>query len=159
MNFVGYIIVIIIVLLVIFLICRELVCWYWKINEIRDLLQSLNEKSSSPKHDSSDEILRLLRNINSQLSEISSNTKNAKVVSNSSTAESTDKEKDKPIESVKPTTAVVEETKVPSDFTITSHLGRTLAMKEGKYYCPKCFTRISSEFSSMCSNCGKSFME
>ena len=43
------------VFLVIFIICRELVCWYWKINksvalltEIRDLLISLNEAQAKP---------------------------------------------------------------------------------------------------------------
>lgn len=35
--------------------------------------------------------------------------------------------------------------------------GRTFAMKEGKYYCPKCHTRVDSETSSCCSNCGESF--
>lgn len=32
------------ILVVIFLICRELMCWYWKINEMVSLLKSINEK-------------------------------------------------------------------------------------------------------------------
>jgi len=32
------------ILMVIFLICRELMCWYWKINEMVSLLKSIDEK-------------------------------------------------------------------------------------------------------------------
>ena len=32
------------IVLLIFLICRELVCWYWKINRIVSLLESIDQK-------------------------------------------------------------------------------------------------------------------
>ncbi len=44
----AYALVVLAILILVFLICRELICWYWKINEmvslltdIRDLLRSL----------------------------------------------------------------------------------------------------------------------
>ncbi len=41
------IILIILVTIVVFFITRELWCWYWKINEIRDLLKSIDQKLSN----------------------------------------------------------------------------------------------------------------
>lgn len=32
------------VLLVIFLVCRELVCWYWKINRTVELLEQIHQE-------------------------------------------------------------------------------------------------------------------
>ena len=50
----GYLLVVLIVLAVIFLVLRELVCWYWKINqhialltEIRDLLSAKGISNAS----------------------------------------------------------------------------------------------------------------
>ena len=40
----AIIILVIIVSIAVFFITRELWCWYWKINEIRDLLKSIDEK-------------------------------------------------------------------------------------------------------------------
>ncbi|MFH1328911.1 MAG: hypothetical protein ABIH76_08770 [Candidatus Bathyarchaeota archaeon] len=37
-------IIIVIVCLFVFLIARELVCWYWKLNKIVSLLESIDEK-------------------------------------------------------------------------------------------------------------------
>ena len=37
-----YILIVVLVAIIIFFVCRELFCWYWKINEIRDLLKSIN---------------------------------------------------------------------------------------------------------------------
>ena len=31
------------VTLIVFLICREIICWYWKINKIVELLERQNE--------------------------------------------------------------------------------------------------------------------
>ncbi len=45
MGFLGVVIGLI-VLVLIFIICREIFCWYWKINEITDLLRSINDKLS-----------------------------------------------------------------------------------------------------------------
>ena len=45
MGFLGVLIGLI-VLVLIFIICREIFCWYWKINEITDLLRSINDKLS-----------------------------------------------------------------------------------------------------------------
>jgi hypothetical protein len=41
-NIIGIIIGIIIGAIIIFLICRELVCWYWKINKIVVLMEEQN---------------------------------------------------------------------------------------------------------------------
>ena len=35
---------IIVITIVVFFITREFWCWYWKINEIRDLLKSIEQK-------------------------------------------------------------------------------------------------------------------
>ncbi len=35
---------IIIIMIVIFLLCREFFCWYWKINERRDILNSIKNQ-------------------------------------------------------------------------------------------------------------------
>jgi len=39
-NLIG----ILVVCFIIFMICRELVCWYWKLNRIVSLLESINKK-------------------------------------------------------------------------------------------------------------------
>jgi preprotein translocase subunit SecF len=36
------IIVIILAIIIIFLVCRELICWYWKINRGIELLENIN---------------------------------------------------------------------------------------------------------------------
>ncbi len=41
---IGGVIVAILIVPVIFLICREIVCWYWKINRIVGLLESIESK-------------------------------------------------------------------------------------------------------------------
>ena len=57
----GYILVVLIVLAVIFLVLRELVCWYWKINqhialltEIRDLLAAKQISHGAPQSEQSE---------------------------------------------------------------------------------------------------------
>ena len=42
----GGVIIGLVVLILVFIICREIFCWYWKINEITDLLRSINDKLS-----------------------------------------------------------------------------------------------------------------
>lgn len=37
------------ILFVIFLVIREIICWYWKINEGIELLRSINDKLSTLK--------------------------------------------------------------------------------------------------------------
>jgi hypothetical protein len=41
---VGITITYILIVLIVFLICRELVCWYWKLNKIVTLLESIESK-------------------------------------------------------------------------------------------------------------------
>jgi hypothetical protein len=43
-DLIGYFFVVLLILAVVFLIIREVVCWYWKINTIVDLLQKINNK-------------------------------------------------------------------------------------------------------------------
>ena len=42
MDLTGIIIITIIGVILIFLICRELVCWYWKINKMVELINEQN---------------------------------------------------------------------------------------------------------------------
>jgi len=42
MDLTGIIIITIIGVIIIFLICRELVCWYWKINKMVELINEQN---------------------------------------------------------------------------------------------------------------------
>ncbi len=55
-SYVISFIVLIIISIVIFLICRELACWYWKINERLRMQKEISSKL--------DEIIRLLQNHN-----------------------------------------------------------------------------------------------
>lgn len=41
-SIIGTFIIILIVLIIIFLICRELICWYYKINRIVELMEEQN---------------------------------------------------------------------------------------------------------------------
>ena len=54
-SIIGTIAIFLVIVLVVFLVCREIVCWYWKINksialltEIRDLLANDARISRSP---------------------------------------------------------------------------------------------------------------
>ena len=38
----NYVIIGVVVAILIFLACREIVCWYWKINEIKAVLTSID---------------------------------------------------------------------------------------------------------------------
>ncbi len=38
----NYVIIGVVVAILIFLSCREIICWYWKINEIKDVLKSID---------------------------------------------------------------------------------------------------------------------
>jgi hypothetical protein len=42
----AFLVVSIIVLIVVFLICREIICWYWKINEAIGVLREISAKLS-----------------------------------------------------------------------------------------------------------------
>lgn len=48
---ISTILIVALVAIVVFLVTREFWCWYWKINEIRDLLKSINLKMESSKED------------------------------------------------------------------------------------------------------------
>ena len=47
MGVLGYILLVLFICIIVFLICRELNCWYFKINERRDLLSAIYNKLSS----------------------------------------------------------------------------------------------------------------
>ena len=47
-EFIGYIAIILLVIVLILLACREIVCWYWKINEIVYLLTDIRELLRNP---------------------------------------------------------------------------------------------------------------
>ena len=44
METIGIAIVIIVIMVIVFLITREFWCWYWKINEMKELLKSIDQK-------------------------------------------------------------------------------------------------------------------
>jgi hypothetical protein len=46
-SIIGILIVVLVILFVIFMLMRELMCWYWKINEVVSLLKSIDNKLSS----------------------------------------------------------------------------------------------------------------
>ena len=48
---ISTILIVALVAIVVFLVTREFWCWYWKINEIRDLLKSINLKMENSKED------------------------------------------------------------------------------------------------------------
>ncbi len=48
---ISTILIVALVAIVVFLVTREFWCWYWKINEIRDLLKSINLKMECSKED------------------------------------------------------------------------------------------------------------
>lgn len=45
-SIIGILIVVLVILFVIFMLMRELMCWYWKINEVVSLLKSIDNKLS-----------------------------------------------------------------------------------------------------------------
>lgn len=60
-----YILIVVLVAIIIFFVCRELFCWYWKINEIRDLLQSINSSQGCQRfsEEKITELINLLKEI------------------------------------------------------------------------------------------------
>lgn len=54
MQDLNVILVVLVISLIVFLACREIVCWYWKLNKITDSLETIvtelkkiNEKSNT----------------------------------------------------------------------------------------------------------------
>ena len=162
MEYYHYIIIIVIIFFIIRLICRELRCWYWKINEQRDILQSINSRLIDMNNEKT---LEVLKSINSKLSAIDINMhdlKNCQYNENLSKSSLTTKNSvissNESVPQNQKTEKISEDSSIKEGYTITNHLGRIFAMKDGKYFCPKCYTRVD-ELSSMCSNCGKSLAE
>lgn len=160
MGVLGYILLVLFICIIVFLICRELNCWYFKINERRDLLSAIYNKlsSDSSARDLSEtkEIIRLLNNINSKLSELSDNTRKIDFTGISSNPE-VDNSNNTSSSNQKSTTSSSEEKRKEYSF-IHSH-GRLYATKDSKLYCSHCYAFIESELFSSCPNCGKSLME
>ncbi len=44
METIGIAVLIIVIAIIVFLITREFWCWYWKINEMKELLKSIDQK-------------------------------------------------------------------------------------------------------------------
>jgi hypothetical protein len=53
-NILGIIIGVLIGIIIVFLICRELVCWYWKINRLVALMEEQNDLLKNMKNNISD---------------------------------------------------------------------------------------------------------
>lgn len=64
MNFLVWIFILLIIVLV-FLICREIVCWYWKINQSIELQKKILEKLD--KIDTLDDISYELKNLRCEI--------------------------------------------------------------------------------------------
>lgn len=64
LNFFSWIIVLLVCILI-FLICREIVCWYWKINQSIELQKKILEKLD--KMDTLDDISYELKNLRCEI--------------------------------------------------------------------------------------------
>ena len=145
---IGAIVIIVVVTLIVFLICRELVCWYWKINEIRDLLRNISNKEFSPNYNKElSDIARCLSNINDKLSEIQFQNIEQKSKITSSEKNTGNK-----------TNASGKKEAEDESYSIINKSGRIFAWKGGKLYCPKCHAFVDTESQTSCSDCGISFM-
>lgn len=160
MGVLGYILLVLFICIIVFLICRELNCWYFKINERRDLLSAiynkLSSESSSGDSNETKEIIRLLNNINSKLSELSENTRKIEYTENTPKFE-VDNSNNTSSSDSKTASSSSDEKRKEYSF-IHSH-GRLYATKDSKLYCSHCYAFIESELFSSCPNCGKSLME
>lgn len=149
MNF-GIIIVVIGICIVLFIILREFWCWYWKINERRNISYTIKEKinkiETSNSFDGSD-LLRVLNKIDGKLDEISELLKN----------QSENKKKTDGKKSVKQENEIVQ--KEEKEYALYHTNGRVFARNGYGLYCPDCHAAIDSETSTMCPSCGKSLME
>jgi hypothetical protein len=67
---IGVILVVIVIAIVVFLIAREIVCWYWKINRAITLLESINEQLGDLNNAS---VIMLLESINQQFGRLATN--------------------------------------------------------------------------------------
>lgn len=160
MGVLGYILLVLFICIIVFLICRELNCWYFKINERRDLLSAIYNKLSrgSSSGDSNDtkEIIRLLNNINSKLSELSENTGKIEYSGNSSNSKVENSNNTSSSDSNSASSNSDEKRK---EYSFIHRNGRLFAMRDSKFYCSHCYAFIESESFSDCPNCGKSLME
>ena len=130
------------VIILIFLICREILCWYWKINEQRDLLFSINEK---------------LAEISKKLNCESSNTLNSNSTEQNQNNGANFEQANKDNNDSKQTEESVSNNN--DGYIITKNNGRTLAMRGVYPFCPKCHAPVHSETATECSNCGASFVK
>lgn len=160
MGVLGYILLVLFICIIVFLICRELNCWYFKINERRDLLSAiynkLSSESSSGDSNETKEIIRLLNNINSKLSELSENTKKIENTQNTLNSEVDNSNNTSSSDSKTASSSSDEKRK---EYSFIHSQGRLYVTKDSKLYCSHCYAFIESELFSSCPNCGKSLME
>lgn len=152
MSWYWILIIVVVVLVIVFLICRGLMCWYWKINERLELLSTINSKLNSNlfsnDSDKQKDIIRLLTSIDSKLSEITIKENSNKQYESKSKAEKQDS-----------TNSAGKNSTGDDEYFIIHQNGRTFARKGLNLYCPNCHSFIDSESYTMCSNCGKSLTE
>lgn len=157
---IGYVLLVLVICIIVFLICRELNCWYFKINERRDLLSAIYNKlssnSSAGESSETKEIIRLLNNINSKLSELSENSKKIEYTENTPNSEVDNSNNTSSSDSKNASTSSDEKRR---EYSFIHRQGRVYATKDSKLYCPHCYAFVESELFSSCSNCGKSLME
>ena len=141
MGVLGYILLTLVICIIVFLICRELNCWYFKINERRDLLSAIyNKLSSGSSTDDSNEtkeIIRLLNNINSKLSELSESTRKIEFTGTNSNSEVDNSNDTSSSDSNFASSNSDEKTK---EYSLIHRNGRLFAMKDSKFYCSHCVT-------------------
>ena len=130
------------VFLALFYICREYFCWYFKINERRNLLFTLNEK---------------LTEISKKMDCESSNTLNSNSTEQNQNNGTNFEQANKDNNDSKQTEESVSNNN--DGYIITKNNGRTLAMRGVDPFCPKCHAPVHSETATECSNCGASFVK
>ena len=154
MDFSFWIVVVILVLAVIWFICREFFCWYWKINERRDILSAIHD-DLSVLYDMQKSLSQLkdicfsLDSLKNSIDESKQRgKKTAKAVSVSDGAPHSEKHSDESSSNIE----------TEEEFSFVTKNGRTFVTKHGYYYCPLCHAEVVNETASSCSNCGRSFM-
>ena len=134
METISIAIIIIVIMVIVFLITREFWCWYWKINEIKELLKSIDQKLNN----------------------------NVKDGNNSAEKESSveikdEKEKDNNIKKESSTESIPD---IKDGYEIIAVDGKKFAVvKNGNpnnFYCPYCYSQVNPKTNS-CYKCNHNF--
>ena len=134
METIGIAVLIIVIAIIVFLITREFWCWYWKINEMKELLKSIDQKLNNNVKDGNNNTEK------KSLSEIK--------VGN---------EKDNNTKKESPTETIPN---IKDGYEIILIDGKKFAIiKNGNpdnFYCPYCYSQVNPKTNS-CYKCNHNF--